>query len=59
MMGLLGVVAALSLQIFRRVRSPYHPPKIRGMIELKFLAALQAVVDGFDSHILHQIYIAS
>jgi len=37
MWGLLGVVAALSLQIFRRVRSPSHPPfnmRIRQLNEL-------------------------
>lgn len=28
--------------------------RLRGMIELGFLIALQAVIGGFDSHILHQ-----
>lgn len=36
--------------------SPVVLTTLWGMIELGFLAALQAVIDGFDSHILHQIY---
>ena len=35
--------------------TPSASTRLRAVIELGFLAALQAVIGGFDSHTVHQI----
>ena len=36
------------------MRLTFNAKKFRAVIELGFLAALQAVIGGFDSHTVHQ-----